>query len=1749
MVARALVVCVALFAACTYARPKLYDCNVLANTDAGTIRGLARRAENGAVYASFRGVPYAKQPTGELRFKTDVIYGRIMKSQGMSEECIHANIHVPIEALPQTRTLARGSQTLCHPGLTGKKNAERSLPILVFFHGGGFMSGSGDADLHGPEYLVSKNVIVITFNYRLNVFGFLSLDSKEIPGNQGLRDQVTLLRWVQRNARNFGGDPDNVTLMGQSAGATSVHLLTLSEATKDLYKRAYLMSGTAISGYYSPSPVFAQTVSQMFLLSLGINSTDTEYIHRQLIELPAEKINEAHSILLDQFGLNTFVPTVETYFPGITRVVDDYPEVLISKGRGKNVPLIIGFTDVECEVFRPRLEQIDIASKINDNPLLNVPVNIIYSTPPGMLPLIIKKIEQQYYNGTISLQGFIDYCTDVYYKYPALKLSETRSSPDAAPVFLYQFAYDGDNSVLREAHDLNYKGAAHIEDLTYVFRTNSMLGLQNPLQTEERDDQMKDWMTNFLTDFMHCSNPVCSKESAWPKVTPQRLQFQDIEQPIYRIGPLGFLCVGDEIIPGNAAVKDVVLALRWVHDNIVAFKGNPAKTVIAGQSLGAAMVEGITLSPMADGLYHGVILESGTILAPWAFNYNAKERAMMLEEIYSDDLDSSSALMDAKTEELVEISNKLAVPYFPFGICIENSLKREERLLSEAPVDLLNAKRVGKVPMIIGYNSNEAYIFASILKETKVSKSRMSILLPQELKFLNDREIKQIARQVGDMYFKSNISMSALLAYHRDAYFVNHIHRSVRLHASAHPVYYYQFSYSSDLGVQEEPMIKKMGAAHSDELAYLFSGRDLQGNDEVVQKNLLLLTMRRSRVKCACVSNLDGSAGCGVAPRMELQPATHWDHLLDATQEGPICPQHDEIFSQIIAPYRGMSEACIYGNVYVPTAALPDPQDSHENRFQSYGTSNLKKPGLRILVFIHGGAFQSGSADSDLNGPEYLVGEGIILITFNYRLNVFGFLSLNTPEIPGNAGLRDMVTFLRWVRRNARSFGGDPDDVTLMGQSRFYTASPINAKIVATLFLIQLGLNSTSPVDIHHQLVTIPLDRILKANSEVQYMTGFISFAPVIEAPFPGVTVILDDEPLELIKIGRCRKYPLMVQFTANECELFRQRLEYYQFTKRIEANPTILLSPSLVFNTLPQVSLNLARKTMRRYFKGKPTLDEYMNNCLDVLFRYSTFKLAEWRSSMKGAPVYLSQFSYESEAAILKKAIHLYYNGTAHLEDLTYLFKANANLGKYERLPHGDNMMKEWMKINPTCTPDYISSWPAVQEGELEPLDPWDGDRDATEDSPACPQKELIYGRITLSQKGMSEDCIYLNVHVPFDQFPQEDDESGFNDTGTVPGLPILVMIHGGGFNSGSGLTDLHGPEYLMAKGVIVTTFNYRINVIGFLSLNSKEVPGNQGLRDQVTLLRWVQRNARSFGGDPENVTLMGQSAGASCAHLLSLSKATEGLFKRAILMSGTAIPNYFTASPRYAKDIADMFLSYLSINSTDPGDIHRQLVQLPLVDIMHANTIVQHNYGLTTFVPVVEDQYPDVTTILDGTPLDLIAKGRGKEYPFLIGFTNKESETFRWINMNFEILRRLEENPKFLLSPRLIYNLPEDRLTSVTKKVNDKCFNETRTLDKFLHYLDYSFFKYPAFKLAQWRSKYAPVYLYQYSYRSERSLIKEALWSVYDGAAHCEDLTYVFRVNSLLGDHVSIPPKNNDDRMKEWMTTMITTFMRCRY
>ncbi|KAG7297715.1 hypothetical protein JYU34_018432 [Plutella xylostella] len=320
-----------------------------------------------------------------------------------------------------------------------------------------------------------------------------------------------------------------------------------------------------------------------------------------------------------------------------------------------------------------------------------------------------------------------------------------------------------------------------------------------------------------------------------------------------RKGAFGFLCFGNERIPGNAGAKDLVLALRWVKDNIAAFKGSSAKVVVAGQGFGAAIVEAVMMSPMDDDLIHGVILQSGSILSPWAFNYDAGARARFLASMFTDSQDENEmvkSLLNADAIELNDFTRKLDLPYFPFGMCVESMFHTgyDDRLLSDAPKELLISKKIVEVPTIMGYNTDEAYVFHSNLQEARAARKMLrdlSFLLPEELLFASEQEVDQVTKQIKDHYFKNNFSLQALLDYHRDVYFVQHVYSSALLHerANEQPVYLYQFSHGGARGVAEDPAAGKRGAAHGDELAYLFPerGTPLQGEDAVIQSKLVML--------------------------------------------------------------------------------------------------------------------------------------------------------------------------------------------------------------------------------------------------------------------------------------------------------------------------------------------------------------------------------------------------------------------------------------------------------------------------------------------------------------------------------------------------------------------------------------------------------------------------------------------------------------------------------------------------------------------------------------------------------------------------------------------------------------------------------------------------------------------------------------------------------------------------------------------
>ncbi|KAM4734643.1 fatty acyl-CoA hydrolase precursor, medium chain [Anableps anableps] len=189
----------------------------------------------------------------------------------------------------------------------------------------------------------------------------------------------------------------------------------------------------------------------------------------------------------------------------------------------------------------------------------------------------------------------------------------------------------------------------------------------------------------------------------------------------------------------------------------------------------------------------------------------------------------------------------------------------------------------------------------------------------------------------------------------------------------------------------------------------------------------------------------------------------------------------------------------------------------------------------------------------------------------------------------------------------------------------------------------------------------------------------------------------------------------------------------------------------------------------------------------------------------------------------------------------------------------------------------------PTLRLAAPQPPEGWQGLRDATKQPNMCIQNmdlvdELLekLSGVTLEIPDISEDCLYLNIYTPANRAPDAR-------------LPVMVWIHGGGFMLGS-VSTYDGSALAAYQDVVVVLIQYRLGVLGFLSSGDEHVPGNFGLLDQIQALRWVKEHIHSFGGNPDLVTIFGESAGGVSVSLLLLSPLSDGLFHRAIAESGTA-------------------------------------------------------------------------------------------------------------------------------------------------------------------------------------------------------------------------------------------------------------------
>ncbi|MDP7724487.1 carboxylesterase/lipase family protein [Mycobacterium sp. TY814] len=377
------------------------------------------------------------------------------------------------------------------------------------------------------------------------------------------------------------------------------------------------------------------------------------------------------------------------------------------------------------------------------------------------------------------------------------------------------------------------------------------------------------------------------------------------------------------------------------------------------------------------------------------------------------------------------------------------------------------------------------------------------------------------------------------------------------------------------------------------------------------------------------------------------------------------------------------------------------------------------------------------------------------------------------------------------------------------------------------------------------------------------------------------------------------------------------------------------------------------------------------------------------------------------------------------------------------------------------------------------QPVQPWSGVRHCHGFANCAPQQR----RYTMLGVGryqpMSEDCLTLNVVTP--------------EEGAAEPLPVMVFIHGGGYILGSSATPLYDGAALARRGCVYVSVNYRLGALGCLDLSSLStqdvtIDGNLYLRDLVMALRWVRENIANFGGDPDNVTIFGESAGAHITATLLAVPDAAGLFHRAISESPAA---GMTRSTEVAAEFAARFAELLGARSKDAANAVMRAPAAQLIEAQHRliDQGMQKRLGAFPIGPVFGDEVVPVD------PVEAMRSGQAHQVPLIVGTNAEEGRLFtRFLGM-------LPTN-KAMVEALLAEVEPaaRERITAAYPKYPkpEACIQLGG---------DFAF-STAAWQIAEAHTHHAPTYLYRYDY-APRTL----QWSGF-GATHATELFAVFDI-----------------------------------
>ncbi|XP_055610914.1 venom carboxylesterase-6-like [Uranotaenia lowii] len=410
----------------------------------------------------------------------------------MSESCLYLNVYSP----------------------DFRRKHSKLAPVMIWIHGGGFVSGSAQSSMYNPKHLVQEGVLVVTVNYRLGPLGFLCLPSVGIEGNMGLKDQQMSFAWVKENIGYFGGNSGDVTIFGQSAGGASVHLHYLSESSRQYFHKAIAQSGSAFNQWvFQKDPdKRARKLAELTGCQDPFNDT---LVYETLMRADAKTLTELqYQVMSDEersVVVNfPFTPTVERQ-ESVDPLVLENPLRAIRKQFSKDIPLIMGITSEEGIGLASHVSSfLDEYERYFSTQL--IPFTLMVSEENERREAA--EMIREFFFGSVSLSqdsllNMVRVLGDNGNKFAGYLTAELHFRyQKSSPVFFYIFSYISELNKLRKLSNTpdSLPGASHGDDLCYLF--SSSFFDTDSIDSDSDAFAYRQQMCKLWTDFAKFGEPT-----------------------------------------------------------------------------------------------------------------------------------------------------------------------------------------------------------------------------------------------------------------------------------------------------------------------------------------------------------------------------------------------------------------------------------------------------------------------------------------------------------------------------------------------------------------------------------------------------------------------------------------------------------------------------------------------------------------------------------------------------------------------------------------------------------------------------------------------------------------------------------------------------------------------------------------------------------------------------------------------------------------------------------------------------------------------------------------------------------------------------------------------------------------------------------------------------------------------------------------------------------------------------------------